>query len=92
MGAAIRKAPLKISWGARRRAARCSLTSGRGGGLSRTHTGMSGILLIIEATRQVRGACGLRQATNLRASLLTVRMGGMLSAAGTPVLWNDHMR
>ena len=53
---------------------------------------MSGIFLIIEATRQVRSECGLRQVTNLRASLLSDGMGGMLSAAGTPVLWNDHMK
>jgi len=63
-----------------------------GGGLSYTHTGMYGIFPIIEATPQVRSECGLRQVSNLRASLVMDRIGGMLSSAGTLVLWNDHMR
>jgi acetyl-CoA acetyltransferase len=59
-----------------------------GGGLSYTHSGMYGIFPIIEATRQLRGACGARQVPNAKLSLVN-GMGGMLSAAGTIVLSNQ---
>jgi len=60
-----------------------------GGGLSYTHSGMYGIFPMIEATRQLRGECGPRQAPNVRTSLVN-GMGGMLSAAGTLVLSNER--
>jgi acetyl-CoA acetyltransferase len=59
-----------------------------GGGLSYTHSGMYGIFPIIEATRQLRGECGVRQVPNVKLSLVN-GMGGMLSAAGTLLLANE---
>lgn len=59
-----------------------------GGGLSYTHTGMYGIFPIIEATRQLRGECDIRQVPNARLSLVN-GMAGMFSAAGTLVLAKD---
>src|SRR5262249_59689042 len=51
-----------------------------GGGLSYTHTGMYGIFPIIEATRQLRGACCARPVPGAGVSP-PHRMGGMLLAA-----------
>jgi acetyl-CoA acetyltransferase len=60
-----------------------------GGGLSYTHSGMYGIFPIIEATRQLRAECGVRQVPGARLSLVN-GMGGMLSAAGTLVLSSER--
>src|SRR6266511_4070373 len=59
-----------------------------GGGLSYTHSRMYGIFPKIEAARQLRGECGVRQVPKCNVSLVN-GMGGMLSAAGTLVLSNQ---
>lgn len=41
-----------------------------GGGLSYNHPGMFGMLLMIEAVRQLRGECGARQVKNARLGLV----------------------
>ena len=48
-----------------------------GGGLSSNHPGMRGIFLVIEATRQLRGACGPRQVKDAKLALVH-GTGGML--------------
>jgi acetyl-CoA acetyltransferase len=48
-----------------------------GGGLSSNHPGMRGIFLVIEATRQLRGACGARQVKDAKIALVH-GTGGML--------------
>ena len=59
-----------------------------GGGLSYTHTGMYGMFLLLEATRQLRGECGDRQVEG--AKLVMVNgTGGILSSCGTLVLAAD---
>jgi len=59
-----------------------------GGGLSYTHPGMYGIFLLIEATRQLRGECGLRQVQGARIALAH-GTGGVLSSAATVLLGKD---
>lgn len=56
-----------------------------GGGLSYCHPGMLGLLLIIEAVRQLRGECGARQVQGARTALAHAT-GGILSTHGTVVL------
>ena len=48
-----------------------------GGGLSSNHPGMRGIFLVIEATRQLRGECGVRQVKDAKLALVH-GTGGML--------------
>jgi acetyl-CoA C-acetyltransferase len=48
-----------------------------GGGLSSNHPGMRGIFLVIEATRQLRGACGPSQVKDAEVALVH-GTGGML--------------
>ena len=48
-----------------------------GGGLSSNHPGMRGIFLVIEAVRQLRGACGPRQVAGAEIALVH-GTGGML--------------
>ncbi len=56
-----------------------------GGGLSYCHPGMYGLFLLIEAVRQLRGACGPRQVGE--ADLAVVHgNGGVLSAQATTIL------
>jgi acetyl-CoA acetyltransferase len=59
-----------------------------GGGLSYCHPGMYGIFTLIEATRQLRGECGLRQVDGARLALAN-GTGGVLSSAATIVLGRD---
>jgi acetyl-CoA acetyltransferase len=59
-----------------------------GGGLSYCHPGMFGIFLLIEATRQLRGECGARQAGNPRTAIVS-GTGGILSSNATCILGRD---
>jgi acetyl-CoA acetyltransferase len=56
-----------------------------GGGLSYCHPGMYGLFLLIEAVRQLRGACGQRQVANAELALVHGN-GGVLSAQATTIL------
>ncbi len=56
-----------------------------GGGLSYCHPGMYGLMLLIEATRQIRGECGERQVGNCEVALAHGN-GGVLSSQATIVL------
>jgi len=60
-------------------------TNTDGGGLACNHPGMRGLFLLIEATHQLRGACGNRQVPNARVALCN-GTGGYLSSCGTVVL------
>ncbi|MEU2614883.1 thiolase [Micromonospora sp. NPDC007271] len=59
-----------------------------GGGLSYCHPGMYGILLIIEAVRQLRGECGERQVPGARTAL-THGNGGVLSSQVTAIFGTE---
>ncbi len=56
-----------------------------GGGLSYCHPGMYGLFLLIEAVRQLRGACGQRQVAGADLALVHGN-GGVLSAQATTIL------
>jgi acetyl-CoA acetyltransferase len=56
-----------------------------GGGLSYCHPGMYGIFLIIEAARQIRGECGVRQQPDVNVALVHGN-GGVLSSEVTALL------
>ncbi len=63
-------------------------TNTNGGGLSYTHSGMYGMFLLLEATRQLRSECGQRQVPDCRIALVN-GTGGSLSSTGTLVLAAD---
>ena len=60
-----------------------------GGGLSYCHPGMYGLLLLIEAVRQIRGECGERQLPRCELALAHGN-GGVLSTQATVVLGSAH--
>jgi acetyl-CoA acetyltransferase len=63
-----------------------SMTSG--GGLSYNHPGAFGLLLLVEAVRQLRGECGDRQVPDAQIAVAH-GSGGLLSTASTVVLARD---
>jgi acetyl-CoA acetyltransferase len=56
-----------------------------GGGLSYCHPGVYGLLVMIEAARQIRGECGARQVADCEIALAHGN-GGVLSSQGTVLL------
>ncbi|MEI7532128.1 MAG: thiolase [Betaproteobacteria bacterium] len=56
-----------------------------GGGLSYCHPGMYGLFLLIEAARQVRNECGIRQVPHCELALAHGN-GGVLSSQATVIL------
>jgi acetyl-CoA acetyltransferase len=60
-----------------------------GGGLSYCHPGMYGLLVMIEAVRQVRGECGQRQVKNCEIALAHGN-GGVLSSQCTVIFGSSN--
>ncbi len=60
-----------------------------GGGLSYNHPGMYGLLLLVEAVRQVRGECGKRQVPDTNVALAH-GSGGVLSSQVTAILGSQE--
>jgi acetyl-CoA acetyltransferase len=59
-----------------------------GGGLSYNHPGMYGLLLLVEAARQVRGECGERRVADTNVALVHGN-GGVLSSQVTALLGSE---
>ncbi|OGA02766.1 MAG: thiolase [Betaproteobacteria bacterium RIFCSPLOWO2_02_64_14] len=59
-----------------------------GGGLSYCHPGMYGLLVMIEAVRQVRGECGVRQVEDCSVALAHGN-GGVLSSQCTVIFGSE---
>jgi acetyl-CoA acetyltransferase len=60
-----------------------------GGGLSYNHPGMYGLLLLVEAVRQLRGECGERQVVDTNVALVHGN-GGVLSSQVTAILGSEE--
>jgi acetyl-CoA acetyltransferase len=60
-----------------------------GGGLSYNHPGMYGLLLIVEAVRQLRAECEDRQIQNANLTLIHGN-GGVLSSQVTAILGSEN--
>ena len=60
-----------------------------GGGLSYNHPGMYGLLLLVEAVRQLRGGCGERQVADTNVALVHGN-GGVLSSQVTAILGSEE--
>jgi acetyl-CoA acetyltransferase len=63
-------------------------TMTNGGGLSYNHPGAYGLMILIEAVRQLRGECGERQVPDAEVGVVQ-GVGGMMSAAQTLVLGRE---
>jgi acetyl-CoA acetyltransferase len=63
-------------------------TDTNGGGLSYCHPGMYGLLLLVEAVRQLRGECGERQVHDAHVALAHGN-GGVLSSQVTLLLGDE---
>lgn len=59
-----------------------------GGGLSFVHPSLYGVFLLIEASRQLRGECGVRQVPGAQFALCNA-IGGELSCSSTVILGRD---
>src|SRR5712664_3367274 len=59
-----------------------------GGGLSYCHPGMYGLFLLIEATRQLRHECGVRQIADCETAIAHGN-GGVLSSQSTVILGGE---
>jgi acetyl-CoA acetyltransferase len=60
-------------------------TNTDGGGLSACHPGQRGLLLLVEAVRQLRGQCGPRQVPDAKLACVS-GTGGWFCSSGTAIL------